>query len=341
VRVQVPDWGCWWADVDLAEDTQLSGAVTLTLADKTLSGTIVSGGAYEGRAAYRIVGGGGGWGRTLDRKAYLNDAGVKMSNVIGDAAAAAGESVEGAPATRLGSHYVRLESTASHALNQLTPRAWRVDFDGITRFGARATVAYTGEGARSRVEPGGGVVEIATDVIETLLPGVTIDGSAPATDVEYLLDSKRLTVRVYAGTRTSRRLAAWKRIFEALFPDLKYRGSYEFRVVTQTGERFNLQPVRAATGMPELSNVPVRPGVSGARNNVTLGELVLVVFADADPSRPQVTSHEAPGGPGWLPLTLELGGPGALGVARQTDAVVAGPFGGTIVGGSVRVKAAL
>jgi hypothetical protein len=42
-----------------------------------------------------------------------------------------------------------------------------------------------------------------------------------------------------------------------------------------------------------------------------------------------------------MPLTLELGGPGALGVARTTDAVVAGPFGGTIVGGSARVKASL
>lgn len=338
---QVPDWGCWWADVNLAEAETLSGRVTLTLADKTLVGTIVSGGAANGTAAYRIIGGAGGWGRELAAKPYLNDAGLKMSNVIGDAAAAVGETVESAPATRMGSHYARTVGPASRVLHLLTPRAWRVDFDGVTRFGARTYTTYTGDAARSRVDPQGAIVELATEEIGALVPGVVVDGARPATDVEYSLDSKRLTVRVYSSPRTSRRLEALRRIFEALFPDLKYRGVFEFRVVTQTGERLNLQPVRAATGLPDLEQVPVRPGMAGQRATVTLGERVLVAFADADPSRPQVVSHEEPGGPGWMPILLELGETPTLGIARQTDAVVAGPFGGTIVGGSVRVKAGL
>lgn len=338
---QVPDWGCWWADVDLAEPEVLTGAAVLVLADKTLTGTIVSGGAADGKAAYRIVGGAGGWGKTIARKAYLNDAGMKASKAITDAANAAGETVEGLPTTRLGSHFVRLEGPASRVLHMLAPRAWRVDFDGVTRFGARSSTTYTGDAARSRVDSRGAIVELATEVIGDLVPGVIVDGAAPATDVEYQLDAKRLTVRVYSSPRTSRRLEALRRIIDALYPNLRYAGTYEFRVVTQTGERLNLQPVRAATGMPDLAGVPVRPGVSGARGNVTLGELVLVTFADADPSRPQVIAHEEPGGPGWMPLTIELGGPGALGVARQTDAVLCGAFGGTIIGGSARVKAAL
>lgn len=342
VRVQVPAWGAWWADVDLAEPDVLSGAATLVLADKTLTGTIVSGGASTdtSRASYRIVGGAGGWGKTIPKKAYVNDAGVKLANVIRDVASACGETLADVPTTKLGPHYARADGPAFRTLNQLAPQAWHVGFDGVTRFGLRASVAYSGDGARTRIDPGGAILEISTDEIGALLPGVTIDGSNPATDVEYYLDTKKLTVRVYAGRSVARRLLAWSQILEALVPNLKYFGTYEFRVVTQSGERLNLQPVRAATGLPDLANVPVRPGMAGLRSNVQLGELVLVTFVDADPSRPVVVSHDAPDAPGWMPLTLELGGPGALGVARMTDPVIAGPFAGTITLGSVRVKAA-
>lgn len=340
-RVHVPDWGLWWADVDLAEEEALTGAVTLVLADKTLSGTIVSGGALHGRASYRIVGGRGGWGATLPRKAYANDLGVKVANVIGDAASACGESIESPPSTKLGPHFVRAELPASFVLNQIVPRAWRVDFDGVTRFGARETVTYTGEGVRSNVDLNAGLYELAIEEIDTLLPGVTIDGSAPATDVEYALDGNKLTARVMVSVRKSRRLEAYRQIFDALYPHLRYLGTWEYRVVSQTGERLNLQPVRTATGMPDLANVPVRPGTAGDRATVLPGELVLVCFADGDPSRPQVTSHDAPDAPGWMPLFRELGGPGALGVAYLGSAVVAGPFGGTVTVASTRVKTAL
>jgi len=81
--------------------------------------------------------------------------------------------------------------------------------------------------------------------------------------------------------------------------------------------------------------------MAGLRADVQPGELVLVVFADADPSRPCVVAHDAPDSPGWMPLALELGGPGALGVARITDAVQAGAFAGVITFASARVKASI
>lgn len=342
-RVQAPAWGAWWADVDLAEPEALSvGArVTLALADKTFSGTIVSGGAAEGRAAYRIAGGAGGWGRELPAKAYRSDTGVKASNVIGDAASACGETIASPPATKLGPHYARAAGAASAVLHALAPRAWYVDFDGVTRFGARASVTYAGDGARSRVSPATAVVEIATDEIGTLVPGVIVDGSAPASDVEYMLDARKLRVRVYASTRASRNREALRRLVASLFPEIRYSGLFEFRVVTQQGERLNLQPVRAALGLPDLSGVPVRPGMAGLRATVLPGSLVLVAFADRDPSRPGVVAHDATDAPGWMPLALELGEGPTLGVARVTDPVVAGAFGGSIVAASARIKAGL
>jgi hypothetical protein len=210
----------------------------------------------------------------------------------------------------------------------LAPKAWYVDFDGVTQFGARATVAYAGDGARTRIDPAGEIVEVATEEIGALEPGVTIDGSAPATDVEYIVDPKRLTVRVYAGARKNRRLDALSRTIEALFPDMRYRGVFEFRVVTQTGDRFNLQPARVASGFSDLPGVPTR-GPAGVRATVLPGELVLVAFADADPSRPNIIAHDAPDAPGWMPLSLELGGPGALPIAYVGSVVQVNPATGT------------
>lgn len=320
VRMQVPAWGAWWADVDLTEGVELSGSVTLQLADVTAVGTVMSGGVADGRATYRIIGGAGGWGRTLPRKGYHNDAGIRLSAVVGDAAATVGESVDDLPTTRLGAHYVRREGMASLVLPM---RAWHVGFDGVTRLTLRAESTYAGSAPRTRRAPGAQVIELAVEEIANLLPGVVVDDAAPATDVEYNLDAQRLTVSVWAGASTTRRLAALSAIFEALAPDLRYRGTYEFRVVTQEGDRLNLQPVRAATGMPDLARVPVR-GAPGYRANVTLGELVLVTFVDADPSRPCVIAHSPWGDPGWMPQLVEIGDdPQFAAIAAHVDARLA------------------
>lgn len=340
MRVQIADWGRWWCDVDLAEPAVLAGAAAVVLADIAGSGTIVSGGAVDGKAAYRVVGGKGGWGKRIKAKGYVNDAGVKVSGVVQDAAREVGETVDGLPATKLAAHYTRDEAPASKVLQNIFPQGWRVDLDGVTRFGKLPIANYTGDGTRTKIVPDGRIIEIATESIAQLLPGVTIDGGLPATDVEYLLDASRLTVRVYSGLAGARFATAYKRIFDALFPDLKWRGTYEFRVVEQVSNRFELQPVRSASGMPELSLVPAR-GSAGVRATVQPGELVLVSFVDGDPSRPVIIAHDEIDGPGWMPLFLQLGEEPTLGVARLTDAVIAGPFVGAITFASVRIKAGL
>jgi hypothetical protein len=313
MRVQVGAFGAWWVDVDLTDPAELTGAVTVKLADVTASGTIVSGGVAHGRGAYRIVSGAGGWGKALPPKAYHNDAGVKVATVLADAARECGETLGALPTARLGPHFARMGATPNtlgtgfELLNMLAPGAWYADFAGVVQFGARPATTYAGDATRSRTSPAAGVVELVTDEIATLVPGVQVDGSAPATDVEYNLDADRLSVRVYAARGLSRQLAAIKRVYLGLFPEVRYRGLFEYRVVTQDGERLNLQPVRVASGMPSLARVPVRPGVAGWRGDVKLGELVLVAFADADASRPNVISHDAPDAPGWLPDLIEAG----------------------------------
>lgn len=340
-RVQIPAWGAPWIDLDLVEPLELeAGAVaSVNISDETIVGVVVSGGAYESRAAYRVVGGRGGWGKELPALGYANDVGVKASLVLSDAAKAAGETIANLPSTVLGPRFARIAAPASRVLHELAPRNWFVDFAGVTQIGQRSESEYIGDAPRTRVDPNTGVVELASETVGGLVPGVRVDGFGPASDVEYELTESRLTVRVYSARRGDRFLNAQRRILEALFPDIRYRGTFEFRVVSQSGERLNLQPVRVASGFSDLRSVPVRPGTAGEKATVQPGELVLVTFADADPSRPQVISHDAPDAPGWMPLFLELGGPGALGVARLGDKVICGPYAGTIVAASLRIKA--
>lgn len=324
-RVQVPSWGLWWADVELAEPAELDGVQTLTIGDVTATGKVY-GGAFEGRASYRVVGGVGGWGTAVDARSYSNDLGILAADVISDAAREVGETVEGAPDTVLGPHFARHEGLASDVLNMLAPRAWYVDFEGVTRFGSRETTTYAGDAPRTRVDPAAGVIEIATEEIAALVPGVTIDGSEPAADVEYVLDETRLTVKVWAdrASQGDRLTAAIASIVEALDPRRRYRGVYEFRVVSQILTRLNLQPVRSANGFSDLRLVPVRPGVGGMMISpltpIVPGTLVLVAFVDADPARPVVVAFDDPlFAPGAIMAPVALVGDAVSG------AVITGP----------------
>lgn len=336
--VTIPRFGVWWADVDLTTPAALSGRVVLELGGVSFSGAVASGGPADGKASYRIAAGAGGWGTVVPAAAYSDDAGVKVASVLADVASAAGETFEGAPSDRVGPHYARQEGPASHVLGDLLPRAWRVDFAGVTRAGAWPSGTYATTAPRVRRAPGAGVIDLAVDSIVGITPGVVVDGLPPATDVVINLDSKRLTASVYYEAALPRRIDALRKLFDALDPRRAYRGLAEYRVVSQEGDRLNLQIARSGTGLPDLARVPVR-GLSGVKQMHALGSLVLVGFADSDPSRPAVVAQEAAGVPGWMPLALEIGAAPTLGVARQTDPVIAGPFGGTITLGSARIKA--
>lgn len=334
----IPGVGLWYASVELAEAAQLSGAVTLQILDTTWSGYVIAGGTVDGRARYRIVAGAGGWGRELPPRAYANDAGVQVSQLIADAASAVGETVSGAPTTRLGPHWNRPRLPASFALNALTPRAWYARPDGVIAFGARPALLASAFPVVARDPAERSVTLALTASAAGLLPGVALEYGTAA-DVELEIGPDGVRVRLYAALTASRRAFAWARLLDAVIPGLRFRGTFEYRIVTQSGERLNLQPVRSRADLPDLARVPVRAGAPGVRANHAPGSQVLVSFLDGDPSRPAVVGFDAPDSPGWMPLTLELGGPVPLGVARRTDGVQAGPFAGVITGSSTRVKA--
>lgn len=339
--ITIPGTGLWSAGVDLTEAAELSGVVTLQFLDTTWQGAIISGGVIDGRARYRVIAGAGLWGRELPPKAYANDAGLTPRKIVADAAAEAGEvTPTGMSTTALGKHFDRPAGPASFTLNLVAPRGWYAGADGAVVFGARPEVAAATYPVTHK-DPAMRVLTLAlANSAAGLLPGTATEYGT-ASDVELSSGPEGMRARLYASAATSRRPRAYARLLAALDPQARFRGVFEYRVVTQTGERLNLQPIRSRSQLPDLARVPVRAGVPGVKALHKLGSQVLVAFLDADPTRPCVVGFDDPVQPGYHPLELTLGEAPALGIARQTDPVQAGAFSGTIVQGSVRIKAGL
>jgi hypothetical protein len=321
-RVQIPAWGVWYADVQTSGDAVLAGRVTLVLADLTLTGTVLSGGSRQGRGSWRVVGGAGGWGREIAAQSEANDAGVKASVVLAKAAALAGETMGTVPTGTVGPAWARPVGVASAALNLIYPRGWYVDSAGVTQIGARASAVYVGQAIRlDGTDLALGKIELAAESIAALLPGAVVDG-VDAVDVEHVLDGGKLRTTVWGAGVVAGARRPWSELIEAALPWLRFAGTWEYRVVTQSGERLNLQPVRVVTGMPDLRSVKVRPGLPGAKAEHALGSCVLVSFVDADPARPVVVGFEDADGEGFAPDTLDLETAAHTGAAAPVGTVV-------------------
>lgn len=323
--IWISAYGLPWAEISLDVEATLTGAVTLTVADLAMSMTVVSGGPDVGRSHYRLVGGAGGWSSTIAAKGYANDAGVKASTVLQDAATAAGETfAETLPTTRVGDHYTREAGPASQVLHELYPRAWYVGADGLTYLGTRAASTLSTLYTPGPVDLARGTVTLAADAIAGIVPGLEIEGVTVA-DVMHEMTPDRLRSHVW-GTAlgsTSRRADAMRAIVDQLLPDLPYRGLTEYRIVLQSGDRLDLQVVRTSSGLSDQRRVRVRPGLPGCKASHYLGSRVLVAFVDADPARPVVVSFEDAEITGFVAPLLKLAG-GGLPVARDTDPVLAG-----------------
>lgn len=330
-RVQLPAWGRWWVDCRLDDEAELEGQVELDVAGLRLAGTVVAGGASKGVSQYRIAAGRGGWGKAVSAKDYAADQGVKLATVLNEAASDAGEVLDLAtvPSTMVGAKFVRegAPATAASVLEQLAPENWYVGEDGVTRIGKRPPIDYTGQATRGDLDVSRGTLELESDDVSALVPGIVVDG-LEAVDVQHELDPKRLRTTIWGRgfAPTSRLLAAQKRLIAQLLTNYRLRGVFEYRVVSPTGERWDLQPVRVSGGLPSLRRVRVRMA-AGLKSRFTLGSTVLVSFVDADPTRPVVVAGDDPESPGFRPgeLTFAIGATGAepWEHATSVEAVVA------------------
>lgn len=134
-RLVVPKLGAWFADVTLATEVTLSGSLVLTIANLAWTCSVWAGGPYQGRTHVRVIGGMGGWQKSLKVQAYANPNGVMLSTLLKDAASAVGESVSLTdPDVAVGRFYVRELASAERILNRLATQ-WHIGPDGSTVVG--------------------------------------------------------------------------------------------------------------------------------------------------------------------------------------------------------------
>lgn len=190
-----PRRGAWVADVRLDVSTALAGAVVFRLGALDLAGTIVRGGAFAHAGYYRVVAGAGRWGTVLPARAYRNDAGVRRSLVLADAAREAGEVVVlPLEDVLLGTAWSRVRGPARAALAAAWGAEWYVSELGATTFGVRPPLPVTATYRVLSEDPRHGQFTIATEEPDGIRPGMLLAGRAISSISAVLDSSLRLNV---------------------------------------------------------------------------------------------------------------------------------------------------
>jgi hypothetical protein len=333
VRLTVSNGGPWIADVDFESEPDVDEKrVELVIGEGLkLSGTIVarSSGKYGAQRRARVIAGAGGWSNDVEPKAYHNDAGLKALVVAEDAARAVGEELGTFVPLfeRIGRDYVRERGPASRALEDVLGGApWWVDYAGVTHAGPRPP--HTLDGKAYTVLAYDPRDRIATLTMDD--PGRIEIGSIIMAGEAQIVRSYEVRVtpdelRVYAwcaGSATSTgHLAGLVRSIVERTTDGTLHGHYRYRLVRMQGDRLELQAVRKVAGLPDLLPISVMPGVAGVHAILTPGTEVLVAFVEGDRAQPVALAFSGKDGPGFVPVSLVLGGPTGAPAARQGDIV--------------------
>lgn len=332
--VHVPAVGAWWVDVDLEEDPDLDGAVTLRLPGLDLSGTVVPSrsGTHLLERRVRVLAGAGAWGSPLPARAYHNDAQVRAAAVIEDAAREAGETLaDVAPArAQLGIDFARAAGPAARTLELAAGgAAWWVGYDGRTRVGSRPSTEIECEVID--YDPRGRLVTLAAEdlsavVVGSVLRSERLDEPQTVRGLELDVQADQVRVRAWTGAQdgsTRGRLADALRGIVRKVTDGPIYGPRRYRVVQMSGERVELQAVDRSVGLPDLKPLSMWPGMAGLHAQLTPGAHVLVQFVDGSPAQPIVTHFVGKDGAGWAPAELVLDASSVIKVGAQAAQFVA------------------
>lgn len=337
-RITIPQFGIWHGDAVLDGDTAVTGDVSLVVGNLTMAGHAFRSAQFVGRRGVRIVGGHGGWSTIVSAQAYYEPSGVPISHVLGDVAAACGETLTLAADSRPWTRYVRETMPGARALNQILGQTWWIDVDGSTKNAARAAGAITSSFQIERFDGGTGLFTIAVDSIADWMPGRTFVASTISdvqtiSSVTIVLDGA--TARLEVETNTSALNAGdrlthdMQSLIRETFPSLTFLGRYEYAVRADGG----FDPVDPSLGLPSLTSPEL--GLSLSTATLKAGDSVRIQFVDGRPWRPELCSAPASS------TAITVGDAAPAKAARQGDAVnVTTSISGTVSGGTCTITAA-
>lgn len=297
-KIFLPATGAWRVECTLETKVLPFGRVIVTFGNSVLLGTVNSeqSGIFGEYCKVLIIGGGGGWGKTVPAQHFKNDFGVLDSFVVSATAALVGEIAVIATPTLLGSDYVRTEGPASKVLSGLS---WYVDAQGVTQTLPRIPLPLSQSFDLLEWNAGDNIATIAGDDLvwpKTILVDTRF-GTAIIREVMHTIEGENFRITAYcdlgsddstevSGARLARAIGT---IAKAAIGDRLY-GIYEYRVVLQEIDgRLTLQSAELGGSRPDiLQSVPVWPGLPGVESLFLPGTLVSVGFLNGDPSKPIV-----------------------------------------------------
>lgn len=303
VTLLIPWLGIPTIECELDPDTLKvpSGLVTLSIGAQTVSGTVDprGSGQFVEFVHVRILGGAGGWDKTVSVQWYASDTGVSSATVIAQTAGEVGETANVAAPLVYPARFVRGIGPASRVLEGMN---WWVDLAGVTQVGDRPTVTPDKSVTLIRYDPTLQLAELTSDVL--VLPGTVLSdprikgGSVTVRDVEQIFDGQGSRVKAFCGPSPVAQLMNDLRSAVVEFSGRKFLASYQYRILQQNSDgRLQLELVRPADGMP--NTLPIEPWMGpGDSAKFEPGSLVRVAFFAGDPSQPIADSYQF----GALPL---------------------------------------
>jgi hypothetical protein len=327
--ITIPEGGGWHADATCDGGSLPTGDVTLTSGTLALQGRVQRSGYDAPDKPRAVIFGGLGWQGLITKPiSFQSDVGVRLSTVLSTLSKGAGQAIEQPRDTTIGVYFecvasrpgepVRWADVLSELVREGYSPPWRVDPDGVTRFGARTPKEVSARATVLSVDAGVGFTTYGIDDPAEFLPGNTI-GGVPIARIIIRETSGKFEVDVYKkepqATPSIREQI--RRLVALEVQDIVR--TYTVASVKSDG-RLDLVPPTDAQHLPEMKNVEPWT-LGGTKYEASAGEEVVVIRRDNKSTRPIV-------------FGVKLGAGPFAGVARQNDSVTVmlppGTFSGTI-----------
>lgn len=294
--------GAWHVEGFVASQTNLAGAVTITVDTLTLQGTVDPGGLYVQALHLRVVAGAGAWTQPCTPKYYQN---ATLGFILADLLQLAGEQLSSDISPALRNTLVLAFPSTSGSLGEnvatlinYAPAGTSYRFlpDGTFWIGAETWPAFTDDYTVTSEEPRERRLTLGA-LSPTLMAGQAIEastGTVHCNRVEWSISADAFRAVVWlqpdAPSVLDRFAAAWGRLLNrflgrAVVKTIDACALYSGRVVKVSGALVDIQLDTAALASPV--GVTLLVAIPGA---LTLagGEGVLVGFKNGDPSQPYV-----------------------------------------------------